>query len=160
MKFRGLLLCIVVASFCTYTEAQTSGKVVKVKAEQEVYKVSKGGSVPAAVVIDIDPGYHINSNRPTDKFLIATALKLAPTAGLAASPVRYPKAKMEKFSFSDKPLSVYEGKAVLRFTARALPAAAVGNHTLNGKVTIQACNNEVCLRPQTVDVSVRIEVTN
>jgi hypothetical protein len=37
-------------------------------------------------VIDIDSGYHINSNRPLDKFLVATALKVEPEAGFAGPP--------------------------------------------------------------------------
>jgi thiol:disulfide interchange protein DsbD len=140
--------------------AQTSGKVVKVKPGQDAYKVKRGGSFQATVVIDIDEGYHINSNRPLDKFLIATALKVEPAAGFVSTRVIYPKAKMQKFTFSEKAMSVYEGRAILTFTTRALPAAAVGTQKLLGKLTLQACNNEQCLRPQTVSVEIPVEVTN
>jgi hypothetical protein len=44
-------------------------------------------------------------------------------------------------------------------TARALPSLAAGSQTLKGKLTVQACNHEVCLRPQTVGVAIPIEVT-
>jgi thiol:disulfide interchange protein DsbD len=65
---------------------------------------------------------------------------------------------MQKFEFSPKPLSVYEGKALFKMTARALGSLAAGAQTLRGKLTVQACNNQVCLRPQTVDVEIPIEV--
>jgi len=43
-------------------------------------------------------------------------------------------------------------------TARALGSAAAGSQTLKGKLTVQACNNQLCLRWQTVDVAIPIEV--
>jgi thiol:disulfide interchange protein DsbD len=140
--------------------AQASGKVVKAQVEQDGYRVKPGATLQAGVVIDIDSGYHINSNRPLDKFLVGTTLKVEPQAGITLGRVIYPKPKMQKFSFSEKPMSVYEGRAVLKFTIRALPGASTGAHTIQGKLTIQACNNEQCLRPQTISVDVPVEIGN
>ena len=39
-------------------------------------KAQRGRTVQAAVVIEIPSGYHINSNRPLESFLIATSLKI------------------------------------------------------------------------------------
>ncbi len=138
---------------------QTSARVVKVRTAEPVFKVKTGAAVDAAVVIDIEAGYHINSNRPAESFLIPTALKLQPLKGLTITRVQYPKAKLQKFSFSPKPMSVYEGKALLKFTARALPSLAAGSHVVKGKLTVQACNHEQCLRPQTIDVEIPFDVT-
>ena len=138
---------------------QASGKVVKVRPAEPAYKVKAGSAVEAAVVIDIEHGYHINSNRPAESFLIATTLKFEPLKGVTVARVVYPKAKLQKFSFSKTPMSVYEGKALLKFSARALPSLAAGNYALKGKLRIQACNDERCLFPQTVEVDIPIEVT-
>jgi hypothetical protein len=151
---------VVLGLVASSAAAQTSGKVVKVRAEQESYQVKRGASTNVSVIIDIDAGYHINSNRPLEKFLIATALKLDREPGITTSRVIYPKAKLEKFEFSEKPVSVFEGRAVLRFTARALPGATAGPRALRGKLTVQACNNEQCLRPQTIGVSIGLEVVD
>lgn len=148
------LLCIL----CSVALAQGSAKVVKVSPGESVYKVKRGGSVQITVVIEVDEGYHINSNRPSDKNLIPTALKFDRTAGLTTTPVIYPKAKMQKFEFSPKPLSVFDEKVVLRVTVRALPSLSPGSQTVRAKLTVQACNNQLCLRPQTVDISVRLQV--
>ncbi|HSO74780.1 MAG TPA: protein-disulfide reductase DsbD domain-containing protein [Blastocatellia bacterium] len=139
--------------------AQTSARVVKVRPSEPVFKVKTGAAVEAAVVIDIDAGYHINSNRPAESFLIATALKLQPLKGLAYGRVFYPKAKLQKFSFSPTPMSVYEGKVLLKFTVRALPSLAAGSHVVAGKLTVQACDHEKCLRPQTIDVEIPFDVS-
>jgi hypothetical protein len=149
---------VVVGCLSSSALAQGSAKVVKVTPGESVYKVKRGGSVQIAVIIEVDDGYHINSNRPAEKYLIPTALKIERTAGLATTPVIYPKAKLQRFEFSQKPLSVFEGKAVLKLTARALASIAPGRQRLKAKLTVQACNNQLCLRPQTIDVSIPLQV--
>ena len=159
MRFRSLILSLAAVTLSSATAlAQSSATVVKVHPGESSYKVKAGAPARLELVLDIDDGYHINSNRPTDKNLVATALKFDRAQGLTLSPVVYPKARMQKFEFSAKPLSVFEGKTPLRFTARALPSAPAGGLTLKGKLTLQACNNQLCLRPQTVDVEIPIEV--
>src|SRR5687768_10129049 len=129
-------ILVVVGVLSSSALAQGSAKVVKVRSGESVYKIKRGGAAQLAVIIEVDDGYHINSSRPAEKYLIPTALKLERMAGLTTSPVTYPKAKMEKFEFSKKPLSVFEGKSVLRFTARVLPSLAPGSQTLKGKLTV------------------------
>jgi hypothetical protein len=160
MKYSKLVFLLALFIFSSASAmAQTSASVVKVRSEPSTYKIKPGTLAQISVVLDIDNGYHINSNHPTEKYLIPTALKLDRMPGLTVAVIRYPKAKLQKFSFSDKPLSVFEGKAILKFTARALPSLPPGNHTLKGKLTLQACNDQLCLRPQTVDVDIPIEVS-
>ncbi|HKP10932.1 MAG TPA: protein-disulfide reductase DsbD domain-containing protein [Blastocatellia bacterium] len=159
MKIKVLLsVFVLLAALSATAAAQTSASVVKIRPEQSGYRVKAGAATPLALVVEIQDGYHINSNRPADKNLKATALTFDKLAGVTVSPVVYPRAKMQKFEFSPKPLSVYEGKAVFKMTARALASAAAGSQTLKGKLTVQACNNQLCLRPQTVDVTIPIEV--
>lgn len=157
MKLHKLVFAILIIGMTIATAAaQSSASVVKVSAAGA--QVKRGASASATVTLNIDGGYHINSNRPTEQFLIATALKLEAPKGITAGPVLYPKAKLQKFNFSPKPLSVYDGQVVLKFTARAAASTAPGSQTIKGKLTIQACNHEACLRPQTVDVNIPIAV--
>jgi thioredoxin:protein disulfide reductase len=159
MRWARFICLIAVVGFLSLpASAQGSARVVKVSFGESVYKIKRGGSTQVAVIIDVDEGYHINSNRPAEKYLIPTMLKLDRAAGLSTTPVIYPKAKLQKFEFSEKRLSVFEGKAVLKLSARALPSLAFGTHALKGKLTVQACNNEQCLRPQTIDVSIPLQV--
>src|SRR5437660_12883279 len=69
-------------------------------------KAQKGRAVQAAVVIDIPSGYHINSSRPLESFLIPTSLKFDATSGVRVDAVMYSSAALRKFKFSHKQLSV------------------------------------------------------
>jgi hypothetical protein len=149
-----ILLLAIIGLLSASALAQSSATVVKVS--PAAVKVKKGGSAATTVTLDIDGGYHINSNRPSEVYLIPTTLKIQPQGGLTAGAVIYPKAKLQKFSFSQKALSVFEGRVVLKFNLRA--GAAAASQTLKGKLTIQACNDQQCLRPQTVDVNIPVEV--
>jgi thioredoxin:protein disulfide reductase len=153
-----LLLLLAIGCFGVTALAQGSAKVVKVTTGQSIYKIKRGGAAQITIKIEVEDGYHINSNRPAEKYLIPTTLKIERTAGLATMPVIYPRAKSQKFEFSQKPLLVFEGKAVLRFTARALPSLTAGEHPLKAKLRVQACNNQQCLRPETIDVSIPLQV--
>src|SRR5215813_1063881 len=153
-----LSILIMINAFSITGLAQGSAKVVKVNPGESSYKIKRGGTAQIAVAIDVDEGYHINSNRPTEKYLIPTALKFDRIDGITTSPIIYPKAKLQKFEFSQKPLSVFEGKTTLKLTARALQSVSPGAQNLKGKLTVQACNNQQCLRPQTVDVSIALQV--
>src|SRR5262249_2101880 len=59
---------------------------------------------------------------------------------------RYPEGKLEKFSFSDKPLSVYTGDFSME-----VPIFWTGApRTVTGSVEFQACNDMQCLAPASV----------
>jgi thiol:disulfide interchange protein DsbD len=120
--------------------------------------VKAGTIATAKLTIQLKPGYHCNSDKPSDEYLIP--LKLTWTAApLEVAEVVYPKAQMEKYSFSPEPLSVYTGdfEIVTRFKVPA--AAPVGQAILAGKLRYQACNDRMCLQPKTIDVSLPIDVT-
>ncbi len=158
MKLSRLLFFLLFGCLSAPALAQTSSKVVKASPAESVYKIKKGSSAGLAVVINIEDGYHINSNRPAEKFLIPTALKFESLPGFTISKIIYPKAKSQKFEFSNVPMSVFEGKTIVKFTARALPSMATGQKTLKAKLTVQACNDQACLRPQTINIDIPIEV--
>ncbi|HSQ19169.1 MAG TPA: hypothetical protein VLR92_02225, partial [Blastocatellia bacterium] len=91
MRSVRLILLFVLVNFLTLSaSAQGSAKVVRVTTGESVYKVKRGGAVQVAITIEVEDGYHINSNRPAEKYLIATALKIERTAGLSTTPVIYP----------------------------------------------------------------------
>src|SRR5919107_18696 len=78
-------------------------------------KIKKGRVVRGTVTIDIPAGLHVQSNRPLDKYLVATKLDLETPSGMKAGPISYPRAVMRNLKFSKGAVAVFEGRAVLRF---------------------------------------------
>jgi DsbC/DsbD-like thiol-disulfide interchange protein len=121
-------------------------------------KAQQGRTIQAAVVINIPSGYHINSNRPLAKFLIPTSVKIEAPGGIRVSAVSYPSAQLRTFSFSQDKLSVYEGRAVLRFNVTIPANFSTGVTGLRARVKFQSCNDEACFAPQTRQIAMPIAV--
>ena len=119
--------------------------------------VKAGATVESALKLELNPGYHVNSNTPADDYLIPLRLTWNPGLLEAASTV-FPKPTLEKYSFSAKPLSVFTGdfEVVTKFKAAA--NAPPGTTTLSGKLRYQACNDRMCLTPKTLDVTLAVEI--
>ncbi len=122
-------------------------------------KVQRGRTVPAAIVIDIPAGYHVNANRPLGKYAIPTALKIEAPRGVTVGLVSYPRAIVRKLKAgNNEPLAVYEGRAILRFNV-TVPASYKGNEVvLKARLRYQSCNDEVCYPPKNQDVDLGIGV--
>lgn len=147
----------------TPTPAASAQPSPKPKAQEVVANVSEvqldaGGKGEAVITLDIADGYHIHSNPASDKFYHATEVKAAQQEGLTPGKPAYPKAVTHKFGFSDKPLSVYEGRAVIRLPLSADKTAAKGRHTLNTTVHVQPCDDEVCLPPRDINAPIPVVV--
>src|SRR5712691_2230408 len=56
----------------------------------------------------VAPGWHINSHKPSEDYLIPTAVRMDPDPSVTAGEPHYPAGKLVKFAFAEKPLSVYE----------------------------------------------------
>jgi thiol:disulfide interchange protein DsbD len=133
--------------------------VVSPRAFASLEPVGRGAAFQVAVVLKIRDGFHINARQPSADYLIKTDLRTEAPAGFKIGDVSYPKGELHTFSFSKTPLNVYEGKLVLRMDVAALPDAPLGAQHIPLKLRYQACSNEVCLPPVTVDVDAPVTVS-
>lgn len=122
----------------------------------EVQKVSghRGGAVQATIPVSVQPGYHVNSNKPTLEYLIPLKLTWTATGALESGEIAYPKANLEKYEFEEKPLSVYTGNFDITAHFKVAANATAGPGAAAGKLRYQACSNKACYPPKTVDVTV------
>ena len=138
-------------------EQVTSTGVVKVSADE--LTLGKGESGTANVRLQIQPGYHVNANPATFRYLIATQLEITPAAGVSVDFVTYPDPLTKTFSFSaDAPLKVYEGETIVKAMLKADGSAQTGKHNLSAKLRVQACDDKVCYAPGALDVTVPVNV--
>ena len=115
--------------------------------------IAPGQDASVPLTIRIRPGYHINSNKPAEDYLIATKLTWDQSP-LKLKAVDYPEAESVKYSFSPKPLLVYSGNVTVTSTFSVPKDAPTDIAELTGTLLYQACDDKTCFRPQKIPVKV------
>lgn len=144
------ILLLVPAAFAQSNAILTVAQPQKVAAKRNT-------NVTAKVEVSIAAGYHINSNAPHEAYLIP--LRLTWTAApLEVEAVTFPKARDEKYQFSEQPLSVFTGNFEIATKFKVPADALSGPSILAAKLRYQACNNTMCFPPKTVEIKLPIEI--
>ena len=150
-------LLLVPASFFA-TPAPQSAPNIPVNGSLASNKTQRGRTVQGTIVMDIPSGYHVNSNRPLERFLIATQLQLDAPKGIRIGSALYPRPLLRWLKFSKNKVSVFEGRTTIRFTV-TVPRTFTGNSAeLKARLKFQSCNDEACFPPQTREVKVWLNV--
>ncbi|HUE04874.1 MAG TPA: protein-disulfide reductase DsbD domain-containing protein [Bryobacteraceae bacterium] len=118
----------------------------------------RGTSTEAKIAVSIEPNFHVNSNTPSEDYLIPLKLTWAPGGVLEPVTVIFPKPQLEKYEFSDKPLSVFTGDFDLIAKFKVPAEASQGPGIMLGKLRYQACNTNSCFPPKTVEVRISYQV--
>jgi hypothetical protein len=127
-----------------------------VKVAVQGAEIPAGGIADTIVRVSIQSGYHINSNPPTYPYLKATELEMADTDEISLDSVLYPKPLVKTFAFAEKPLHVYEGEIPLTVALEAAKTAKKGQQSIPAKLRIQACDDQVCYPPGSIDVVIPV----
>jgi len=138
------------------TAISSSAQVVKISTQN--VSMTANGSGEATVTLFISPGFHINANPATFPYLIPTEVQPAQVDGLTVDRPVYPPAVKKTFPFAEKPLDVYEGKVSIKLPLQTTSGAKNGQQSLPIKVRVQACDNEKCFPPSTLDSQIAITV--
>jgi thiol:disulfide interchange protein DsbD len=138
--------------------AQQDGQVVEVKALLSQDAVRPGETFKAAIILKVQPGYHINDNAPLDEFLIPTTLAFDDNPGLDVVEIYYPSGHRGRFAYSQAELMVYEGEAVLGALLKAKAGIPAGPLKLKATLSYQACDNTSCLPPRDLPFEVAVSI--
>ncbi|MEM1027499.1 MAG: cytochrome c biogenesis protein CcdA [Planctomycetota bacterium] len=123
-----------------------------------------GSPTAIAVVIDIAETYHVNPDPPRSgpewfPGQFPTTLKLIdPPAGVSVGAVQYPEPKPYKVEYADQEILVYEGQVVLYVPLLLAPEIEPGTLDLQLELEVQACDPQVCLMPETFELSAELDV--
>ena len=159
-RLTGLFLILLTLSV-PLVNAQTNGPVVTATVLLSVNKAVQGGTFQVAVVANVADGFHVNAHRPTEKWLIPTELTTGALVGVTVEPAYYPKPVEKVLAFSDgDKLALYEGTFTVGLNVRVAKTLAPGKYTLKGVLGYQACNDQMCMAPDEIPVSVEFEVVN
>ncbi|MGH9717189.1 MAG: protein-disulfide reductase DsbD domain-containing protein [Candidatus Acidiferrales bacterium] len=151
------------AGLCQPANAQATpmaaNQVVKAHAYVSLNRVPRGKEFEVAVVATIHEGYHMNSHKPLDAYLIPTTMTAKTPEGIKLVDTIYPPGRDKKFPFSPtKPLNVYSGTVTLRLRMKAEPNARIGQTTIPVTLRYQACNMSACLPPVRIPVDVPVDI--
>jgi len=142
----------------TFAQFGVRKDLIKINTYQSFDKVYKGTEFKLAVEVSVAEGWHINSDKPYDDYLIPTELTIVDNPTFRLKKVVYPKPHDYKFSFSESPLSVWEGTvfkgALIEVDSNAVP----GIYTLIVKLQYQACNDMSCNAPTSIMDTINVEV--
>ena len=154
-----LLTAVLLVPVTLYsTPHPQSSDDVKLTGSLAPEKIKKGQTVRAHVMMEIPNGLHVQSNKPLDKFLIATKLDVETPAGMRVGPITYPRARMANLKFSKGKVAVYEGRAPIRFNVTVPAGYSGGSGEIKGKLRFQACNDDACFPPVTREVKMWLNV--
>lgn len=124
-----------------------------------VDRLPAGGKCKVAVQLQIADGWHIHANPAGDEELdIATEVEAESKLQAALKNLRYPAGKKADREDGDKPLLLYVGKVTI-FGEIEVPAAAAGKRDdLVLLVNYQACNDNRCLPPKKLKLTIPVTV--
>jgi uncharacterized protein YyaL (SSP411 family) len=134
-------------------QAYAAQGAVRLKGE---LKPHSDKAIRLSVELQIPKDWHINSDQPGHADLIGTKLQLeAEESGWKMGPVNYPEGSRQKLSFQEAPIALYSGETTLEALVTPGSEPPKGN-TLEVSLRLQACNDQVCLPPETPALRLRL----
>lgn len=102
------------------------------------------------IEIELAPGWHINSTKPLDEFLVPTSLQVE-AEGFEPGEQHWPKPDSVHSPAAGGYMSLYSGRIPVRVEMKPKKAKVAPGRT---KVTLhyQSCDNATCFPPKSVTV--------
>ena len=136
--------------------AQTGDRLTIGQPDRLVGK--RNAAIQAKIPLSVQKGFHVNSNKPMEEYLIPLKLTWNSTGALQAGAIDYPAPSIEKFEFAEKPLSIYSGNFNVVAHFKVAGNAQAGPGAVSGKLRYQACNDRACFAPKTVDLTLVYQI--
>ena len=118
-------------------------------------KLEPGKVAVVPIEVRIRAGYHINSDKPAEQYLIPTRLTWN-VPGLKLRDIAYPEPETVNYAFSEQPLSVFSDTITIKSAFQVPPNVPSSLTELPGQLRYQACNDKACLPPATLDITVPV----
>lgn len=134
--------------------------VLSVEGKANFEKLQPGTELKVALIVNINPEWHINSDKPNDEYLIPTMISIKSENNLQLSEIIYPKSHDIDLAFSEQPVSVFEGETKFFGLVQIPKKLAIGNYEFEVIFEYQACNDQTCLPPKRVNVPFKFEVVD
>ena len=123
-----------------------------------VDRLPPGGTCKILVVLNIAAPWHVNANPAQPDYMVPTQVSLKSKSGVTLAEIKYPAGEKLEMVGAEMPLLVYTKQARL-FGVLEVPEEAAGAaEELTVAVKYQACNDEKCLAPKTLNLPLEVKV--
>lgn len=119
--------------------------------------MTPGANVTAAAVVDVLPGFHAQSHKPLEDFLVPFTVRFDAAPGMTFGEAQYPPGKIKEYPALGK-LSVYDGRVIVRVPIQVASDAKPGDVALRGTLSFQICDNQTCFPPEDVPFEIKTSV--
>lgn len=155
-----LLLALLLLGSLSFAQSEGDSGRATIKLYQNLDKLPLKNKLKIAVKVNIEGGWHINSNTPNDEFLIPTSFDLLSDKDFNITTIKYPDPTILNLSFSDEPVSVFEGEFIIGVIVDLPEDLELGDHQIPVELYYQACNDQTCEPPQGVKATLKISVVD
>ncbi len=140
---------------------ETSATVVQFKGYPSLEPVHPGAVFTLALEMTIKDGWHLNARENLPEGFIPVEWNLEPGAPAAfEGSVKYPAGVRRILAGMKDPYLVYEHRVFLKADVRLSKNLQSGPVQLPFRVKVQACNDQVCLPPAVVVLSIPLQVAS
>lgn len=121
--------------------------LVTVSATHSLSVFHPGATGYVAVTASIAEGWHINSNKPLDRYLIPSELIVTAPEGIEVARILYPAPVMRKLEMSETAMSLYDGVVTFGAVLRIGESVPPGAYAVTATLKFQGCNDLSCVEP-------------
>ncbi|MEA3499520.1 MAG: protein-disulfide reductase DsbD [Candidatus Marinimicrobia bacterium] len=133
--------------------SETPAKIVNLNADMKDKYIEKGKDFTILLEMNIEKGWHINSNKPLDEFVIPTEVKLKTINGIDIKTIKYPEPNIVDLESLGGKTSTFKGKTIIKINGIIDGEYRYEKVEFNIDVTYQGCNDAMCLAPITKTIS-------
>lgn len=150
---------VLLAAVAAFAAAQARPPKPDVAATPAALSAAAGTIAKATLTVKLPDDIHVQSDKPRDPLLIATALTIKPPDGITIDHIAYPKPTDLAQPGRNEPLAVFSGTFTIDAFLKIGAEAKTGDATVPGQLRYQACNETVCFPPARADVQWTLRVT-
>jgi len=132
---------------------------VEVEAFLSHSSVAPGGRFWIGIRLLVKEGYHLNSRRPRQEYLIPTQLAINEEQGFQLARESYPEPVEYTAAFQPETLSVYTGTLLLGGEVEVPAGMDPGTYPLEASLRMQACDDQQCYPPLEARLRLGVQIT-
>ncbi|MEM1182851.1 MAG: protein-disulfide reductase DsbD domain-containing protein, partial [Acidobacteriota bacterium] len=150
------LAVVLFGAFVGPADAQRQTASFELLGDRESY--APGEPVRLLALVEVESGWHVNSNQPAQDYLIPTELELALPENYLEPRMSFPPDKAYSFPFEAEPVRVFDGEFRILAELTIPPDAEAGTVPVEAILRYQSCDDKQCLPPTSISRSFDLEV--